>query len=326
MNLQTREFLSLLWDGGNYGYYWFDFKTQWIKIGEGIKAWNLPELPTINNLWFGVNTCREIPQENAKGEHAPPEAVKGRIDYIDRLNCLYAEYDKKDFGGTKETRSHILSLPYQPSIITFSGGGYHCYWLLSEAFVITSEETKVKAQEIQYNWVTWNGADESTKDLARVLRVPGTYNNKEKYAPNFPLVKILRFDDTRYDYKELAGASKPPPPKKKPKPIQESGWASSVTERVLTTAIKMIAHAPEGEKHSTLLKAARLLGGYIGQGLDYTTAQNVLNQCIEHRADVKNIKGAYRTIEEGLRYGQSAPIITPTAQDKYKEWSQRNVR
>jgi hypothetical protein len=89
-------------------------------------------------------------------------------------------------------------------VIVDSGGGYHCYWLLVEPFMLTTDEARARADHVQKGWVTRVGSDDGAKDLARVLRIPGTHNFKEAYAPNYPEVRFRRADfDQLYTFEEL---------------------------------------------------------------------------------------------------------------------------
>jgi hypothetical protein len=67
----------------------------------------------------------------------------------------------------------------------------NCYWLFPEPFILESDEDRRAAMERQAAWVEYVGADPASKDLARVLRVPGTRNIKYQPAP---LVTIKRDD------------------------------------------------------------------------------------------------------------------------------------
>jgi hypothetical protein len=70
----------------------------------------------------------------------------------------------------------------------------------------------------------------------------------------------------------------------------------------------MIHHAPDGEKHSTLLKAATLMGGYISSGeVNEDTAVIALENAIQSR-DINSFDDAKKTIQSGIKYGQKSPI------------------
>lgn len=76
----------------------------------------------------------------------------------------------------------------------------------------------------------------------------------------------------------------------------------------IDVAVKMIRLAPDGQKHAELLKAARLLGGYISGGtVDEFMAINVLETEIKAR-NIDDFEQAKRTIRDGIAYGKQAPI------------------
>jgi hypothetical protein len=148
-----------------------------------------PALPTGTSVYFGVNPCTAIPSTNAQGKPAPASAIRSQVDAIAALNCLYAEFDAKDFGGSlDETLAHVRALAIPPSVIVASGGGYHCYWLLAEPFVLDTDKARERAVDVQHRWVAFVGGDDDAKDIARVLRVPGTLNYK--YSPPRPVTFV----------------------------------------------------------------------------------------------------------------------------------------
>ncbi len=191
-----------------------------------------PAPPTGTDVYFSVNPCTAIPTTNADGKPRKPHQVRGRKDYIAALNGLYAEFDAKHFvpvtdydakaeqaanGGTfaaaKErvqervclaeperykalALAHIHGLPVQPTDIIDSGGGYHTYWLLDEPFVLNTPETRQRAVDVQARWTTFVRGDKAAKDIARVLRVPGTLNYK--YEPARPVAFVEKNYSRRY--------------------------------------------------------------------------------------------------------------------------------
>jgi hypothetical protein len=159
-------------------------RTTWYNSGD-----EPPAPPAGTDVYFGVNPCAAIPPTNAAGELAPASAIRSQVDYIAALNCLYAEFDAKDFGGSlDETLAHVRGLAVQPSVIVASGGGYHCYWLLDEPFVLDTPEKRQRAVDVQARWTTFVRGDKAAKDIARVLRVPGTLNYK--YEPARPVAFV----------------------------------------------------------------------------------------------------------------------------------------
>lgn len=104
--------------------------------------------------------------------------------------------------------AHVDRLTAAPaSAVIDSGGGYHGYWLLRECFPLTTPAERERARVAQAAWVAYAGGDDGAKDLARVLRLPGTVNRK--YAPPRP-VTILRADFARcYTLGDLETVSRP---------------------------------------------------------------------------------------------------------------------
>ncbi len=114
-------------------------------------------------IYFGV-----LPRMKRSGKEADIGAV----------TCLWADIDSKKFeNGKEEARKKLSSFPITPSIIVDSGHGYHPYWILER---MTDDLRRAKgilkgiAREL-------NG--DSTFDLSRVLRLPGTINAKPGMEP-----------------------------------------------------------------------------------------------------------------------------------------------
>jgi hypothetical protein len=159
-------------------------RTTWYNSGD-----EPPAPPTGTDVYFGVSPCAAIPPTNAAGELAPASAIRSQNEYIAALNCLYAEFDAKDFGGSlDETLAHVRGLAVQPSVLVASGGGFHTYWLLDEPFVLDTPEKRQRAVDVQARWTTFVRGDKAAKDIARVLRVPGTLNYK--YEPARPVTFV----------------------------------------------------------------------------------------------------------------------------------------
>jgi replicative DNA helicase len=76
----------------------------------------------------------------------------------------------------------------------------------------------------------------------------------------------------------------------------------------LNLATKMIRQAADGEKHPTLLRAARLCGGYISAGrMEEDEVIRILTREIMKR-DIDDEQHAVRTIKEAIEKGKQDPI------------------
>ena len=169
----AQRLMEHLHRGGAHGYYWTypDKVTHWHAVG------NNGRIPQSERVYFGVNPTSTSRDRNQRA----------RIEDIAAINCAYADFDAKDFGGDMAlVKDHIYDLRPAPNVIVNSGGGYHCYWLFDEPFVIRTEIDRTRAIKLQADWVRYVGGDNGAKDLARVLRVPGTTNGK--YDPPRPVV------------------------------------------------------------------------------------------------------------------------------------------
>ena len=149
LDADAGQLLRYLQRGGNKNYYTTFDANGWPRHTWHDTGAEPPALPA-GATHFGVNPCTAIPETNKAGERALASQVKGRVEYIAALNCLYADFDAKDFDGSLDaTLAHVLDLTVPPSVIVASGGGYHCYWLLEEPFVLDTPEKREQAVAIQ---------------------------------------------------------------------------------------------------------------------------------------------------------------------------------
>jgi DNA-binding MarR family transcriptional regulator len=223
----TQQLLTILHAGGTCGYWWYasEARDETNTALEKITTWWPIVKPTrlpsdrgphgYRHIYFGVHPTIGIPQERrtSKGEVYRPRPSKCRpvIEEIAAINCLFAEFDAKRFdGGKAEALAHIEALDTPPSAVIDSGGGYHTYTLLDTPYLLADEAARAYARRLQYGWVALVGSDADAKDLSRVLRVPGTYNYKEAYGPNYPQVTWVRHDlSRRYTIADLEAVTRP---------------------------------------------------------------------------------------------------------------------
>lgn len=174
------DLLTHLHRGGQWAYLWSnpDKQTNWFPAGS--------RLPTLDadghNIYFGVHPTTCIPEYNTRGEKSNPEAVRAQVPIIAAINCLFSEFDAKDFDHDKSAAlDHVSALDPLPSVVVDSGGGFHAYWLLDAPYRLDTDEVREWAIHLQYGWTRYTNGDPGAKDLARVLRLPGTRNHK--YTP-----------------------------------------------------------------------------------------------------------------------------------------------
>jgi len=105
----------------------------------------------------------------------------------------------------------IYAMPVPPTIVIHTGHGLQAWWLFEEPWMFESSLEREEAQAMIRGWQShmaqiakdrggW--VVDATHDLARLMRLPGTFNNKSDPVP----VKVLTFDgpalerDSVWDY------------------------------------------------------------------------------------------------------------------------------
>jgi hypothetical protein len=202
---RTRAFLSAIWRGGRWSYFWTadEQKTYTNEQGE--------QEPVKRSYWFPVGKTPQPPKKPTAHMYFcvnPSTEKRSQVQRaimanIASIATLFAEWDALDWGSKEAILAHIETLPRMPSVLIDSGGGYHAYWLLDEPFIIDSDERRFLAKDYSRRWVRACEGDD-VKDLTRVLRLPGSRNIKPKYAPDYPLVEYVYCDlERRYSLADL---------------------------------------------------------------------------------------------------------------------------
>lgn len=296
----ARELITLLQRGGTFGHWWCQpgRRSVWWPVSKPA-----PVPRGRLDVYFGVHPCDQIPPTNRRGEQAQPEHVRSQIRHIQAINCFFAEYDSKDFNDLPACLAHVQTLDPKPTAIVCSGGGYHAYWIFTDPWCMDAPEVRQHAIALQSAWVTLMGGDTGAKDLARVLRVPGTKNYK--YDPPAP-VQVLHFDPTQlYDRATLtalaelfisAG----------PAPATTNGIRPAYAQAALADETAKMILAPDGTKHHQLYKSAAALGELAGaRALDRSQIKSALLGAVSGRA--ADIQSAIDTIDDGIDKGMTNP-------------------
>lgn len=304
------ELLNYLHRGGAWRYMWAALpdrkQSLWFPAPGAI-----PEVPAAwhdANVYFGVH-----PTSKRKGNHE-----RATIADVTAVNCLFAEFDAKDFDGDKaaivahlDALWHDGGMPW-PTTITDSGGGHHCYWML-EHTVTVDDSNRGELAALQRGWVAFVGADQASKDLARVLRLPGTVNRK--YEPPRP-VEIIEDDWRRLYRLEDFTALVQTPTRQTDSPIRQlttihqNGHHTSYAAAALAGELDALARTGEGGRNDQLNRSAFALGtlaatgaldpGHVGDQLHAVAVAIGLG---DHEAT--------RTIKSGLQAGMSKPRQLP---------------
>lgn len=203
---------------GSYAYFWTIDKNG-KKQAHAYAIGKVRKLPAVDgDIYISVHPLNRSIGANERA-HIPD---------VQAINCFFAEFDGKDEVLESEYYQHlpadyatltkkkdintaikdakeivfyanpdpylarakkrITAAPVAPSIVVFSGGGFHCYWFLSET-VIIDDGNRESIRAMQRDWVRIVEGDKAAADLVRILRVPGTVNCKPGLKR--PMVKIV---------------------------------------------------------------------------------------------------------------------------------------
>lgn len=209
---QARPYLDALF--GNMG------------AGEFFLVWTLPDR---RSAWFADVDSACLALASAQYENkdiyagmctSPSDMGSSRrcdAANVASMGCLWADIDIGTEGHKKENypksiEEALSSLtPYpKPSMVVSTGHGIHVYWLFRERLLTTRPADNAAGAELAERWQRWllRGMQahgwtlDMTWDLARILRIPGTTNRKDK-AHILPVL-LAENTGTQYDWLELS--------------------------------------------------------------------------------------------------------------------------
>jgi hypothetical protein len=156
-----------------------DFMHKWDKPGRG--------------MYVGMSTIK-AGAKRSKENCVETPALWTDQDFGKIYDCPADPAEARSF-----VLKHIAKLKYQPSIIVFSGGGVHCYWLLKEPLDTQENMERIEAALRQLADVS--AGDLPVCEVARVLRLPGSHNTKEGAWTEVEVIEL--HPERRYDIEEL---------------------------------------------------------------------------------------------------------------------------
>lgn len=312
LSKDVKDVLNFLSSGGLYGYFWTQAKAGSYKISSWFPAGESRGFPSswIENGWnvyFGLNPVNKVKSNTQRAE----------LPDIASTRTFFAEFDVKDYGSKEEIIDHIENLKVgrnvpKPSLIVDSGGGYHCYWFLTDAVKIDMDNlVSIKCR--LYGWISYVGGDDSSKDLCRVLRVPGTRNFKPEYGPDFPEVTIYDLDwDALYTIEQLCGIMQYDDSVECVDPVQEETIDVGDTRKRayclggLDKECQRVTETRQGARNSTLFLAACSVGELIAVGgISEAEALTALIKAAESTGLTR--EESEKTINSGFKHGKTQP-------------------
>ncbi len=167
--------------------------------------------------------------------------------------ALFVDFDGGCTVAAALAKIGAAGLP-EPTIVLESGHGVHVYWKLDRPI----QDMKL-FREHQRGLIQLLGSDPAIHDPPRVMRLPGFMNTKEPAAPT-KLVSCV--PDRVYAIDRFPM----PPEPALPAIAVPTGVSSKYGQRALESELAKVMAAREGERNTTLLKAAFRMGRLMPLG------------------------------------------------------------
>jgi hypothetical protein len=194
---KPEELYVLLWTLPEKRSRWYRKACDAIAVAESLST---------HDLYVGVGLSAS---DRGPTNRCPSDEINGIVG-------LWADVDLKSEAHTKalpaslEEALEILPSEFPPSFLISTGNGLHAWWLFREPLIFDNDDERGKAAALVHRWQTLLRLNAASRgwafdllaDLARVLRVPGTYNCKDPQNPK--PVSILAHCDRRYNPSDFA--------------------------------------------------------------------------------------------------------------------------
>lgn len=207
------EFLSTLWPSG-------------VPSGRGVQLWRLDGQKSFTFANLDAAAVMSKGQEDIyiSAGLAPSARMsqkqRVRKETVAGVPGIWADIDvnggPEGKTGAAPTVEEALELAYavlEPTVIVNSGYGIQAWWLFDEPWEFGSEPERAQAQRLvtayqatlrarakKMGWTI-----DTTHDLSRLMRLPGTENAKGKDSGFKPVpVTLMEFDGPRYDIESIS--------------------------------------------------------------------------------------------------------------------------
>lgn len=264
------------------------------------------EISQTEDTWYGVNPLKEMPGKYSRGKKSDVKALVAC--WVD-IDIAGPGHKLENLCPDEEAAYELLKkMPHRPTVVVHTGGGLHAYWFLKQPFEINDKQQLERASKALKGWenLLKSKTDykiDSTAELARVLRLPGTKNWKNEEPRDVKIISAAysrRFnleDFEKHLPEEKAPAKKLPPRKADNTPKRVEAW------------LQAVGTGQEGERNNTLfrltkdLKIGWILPDHVVQNIAFDWAQRC-NPPIETEEAQKTIDSAMSSPPEpGKPYG-----------------------
>ena len=200
----TKGLWSYIWTLKDKLSYWFPLDNEGIQDAKGYVERHKDE----TDIYIAVSFFDSQGDMTKRGKASDSAGIYGLWLDID-VQCMMRS--RIDLPRTTADAIKILEDGPKPSLVINSGYGLQAWWLFDEPFVFKTPEDRLTASKLAGAWNEWYrlkalkfgwGLD-SVSDLARVMRVPGTYNFKGDFPVPVTITEDNKCVYTPSDLSEL---------------------------------------------------------------------------------------------------------------------------
>lgn len=150
------------------------------------------------NVWHAVGKNGQRPQ-SGRGTAEDVTVIPG---FVVDADCQGGVHKEKHLPTKEEALAFLGEIPFKPSLLIWSGGGWQIYWLFREPWTFADASEREQAKELSRRWQSFviSRAKEhgwkldNCGSIEHLFRVPGTFNHKSEPTP----VEIVEMNDFRY--------------------------------------------------------------------------------------------------------------------------------
>jgi primase-like protein len=190
-------------------------KSTWFRVAELSRAAEFAASRR-GDTYAGVALS---PEDFGPGNRCEADRAAGIVGLWADIDIKHDAHKTAALPATVEDALWLAnSLEIAPTISVGSGHGLQPYWLFDRPWIFAGDDERQQARQLVERFQTalrrnakragWHL--DSTQDLARVLRVPGSMNCKREPVP----VRLIDKDGPRYDRRQLAARFPPREPKR----------------------------------------------------------------------------------------------------------------
>lgn len=227
INLVHADSPGLIWVGSDQNMSGYSYSD----VADAVNAVKRLEETGPKGIYMRSTTLRSVPRDGTRGGDDASLTLPGFWADMDIAGPGHKPV-KGELPPDMAACVTILDaagLP-EPTLWVHSGGGVYPWWLLEQGVDISSPEALAAAQALSsklHQTIADVAADlgwfysTATKDMARILRIPGTVNRKVKDDPKLArIVQPASYDFYGFDFLqdkiEAAYAARPVPPEMEP--------------------------------------------------------------------------------------------------------------